>query len=283
MGLTLTRSTKSKSSEVFPSLFSAIFLGALLVEAVGAAGFAARVSPPRYELNANPGDVIRDVLEIGNADSATARFVVRSADWDLNEDGGVIIHPPELQPGSCRPWTRIERRSLTLPPEAVKRFRFEIHVPDDAAAGECRFALLIAPDPQSEAALAQLGDLRFPITGQIAVIVYVAVGGAKPMLDFRNIHLAQINGQTVPVTVFHNAGNAHGRPLGLLEGSDANGQGLDFVVSPAPILPGRTVSIALWPRSPQDAQQSVDFVTPVRIRGPIEWDGGEVDVDTTLE
>ena len=135
----------------------------------------------------------------------------------------MIIHPPELQPGSCRPWIRIERRSLTLPPEAVKRFRFEIHVPDDAAAGECRFALLIAPDPQSEAALAQLGDLRFPITGQIAVIVYVAVGGAKPMLDFRNIHLAQINGQTVPVAVFHNAGNAHGRPLGLLEGSDANG------------------------------------------------------------
>ena len=250
---------------------------------MSAVGFAARISPPRFELTAEPGEVIREVLEIGNADSATAKYVLRTADWDLNDEGGVVIHPPELQPDSCRPWTRIERRSLTLPPEGLKRFRFEIHVPEGAAPGECRFALLIAPDAQSDAAVAEFGDVRFPITGQIAVIVYVAVGGAKPMLEFRQLKLQQVNGTTIPVAVLHNAGNAHGRPLGLLEAVDANGQQLDFVVSPVPILPGRTVTVGLLPRSPQDTQEKVDFVAPVHISGPIEWDGGVFEVDTSLQ
>jgi len=259
----------------------ALLVACVACNAVHAASFAARISPPRFELSGDPGDVLRQVVEIGNADSATAQYVIRTADWDLNEDGGVTVHPPELQPGSCRPWTVIERRTVTLAPDASKRYRFEVRIPDGAPTGECRFALLIAPDPDSST-MARMGNIQFPVAGQIAVVVYVSVGDAGPDLEFQGLRTQDVNGRGLPVAVFHNAGNAHGRPVGLLEGRDADGQLLDFIVSPAPILPGSTKAVALWPQSPDDPEKAVEFKFPLRLRGPIEWDGGNVDVDTTI-
>ncbi len=259
----------------------AVLVSSVLCNGVYAASFAARISPPRFELSGRPGDTLREVVEIGNADVETAKYVIRTADWDLNEGGGVTVHPPELQPGSCRPWTVIERRSLTLVPDASKRFRFEVKIPDDAETGECRFALLIAPDPDSST-MARMGDIQFPVAGQIAVVVYVAVGGARPDLEFQGLRTQAVNGRELPVVMFRNTGNAHGRPVGLLEGRDADGQLLDFIVSPAPILPGQSKAVALWPQSPDNPEETVEFKLPLRLRGPIEWEGGNMDVDTTL-
>ena len=253
----------------------------LVAQTAFAAGFAARISPPRFELAADPGDVLRHVIEIGNADDETGNYVIRTADWDLNESGGVIVHPETLQTGSCRPWSRIERRALSLPPGADKRFRFEVHVPQDAPSGECRFAILISPDPDSPF-LATMGDVRFPVAGQIAVIVYVVVGDARPILELKSFALRDVDGTQIPVAQIFNAGNAHGRPRGLLEGTHADNEAVDFVVSPSPILPGRTVNIPLWPTSPLDSQLAVKLVAPIQLKGPIEWEGGEFPVETTL-
>ena len=62
------------------------------------------VSPPRFELQGKPGEVIRQIVTIENGGDIAANFAIRTADWDLADDGGVTIHPPELQPGSCRPF-----------------------------------------------------------------------------------------------------------------------------------------------------------------------------------
>ncbi|MGI9333568.1 MAG: hypothetical protein ACR2RL_10475 [Gammaproteobacteria bacterium] len=246
-----------------------------------AAGFAVRVSPPRFELTGDPGETIRGVVQIGNADTETGRYVVRTADWDLDDQGNVFIHPPELRPDSCRPWSRIERRKLTIGPGGTKKYRFEVRVPNDTAPRECRFAILISPAPESEA-LGGIGDVQIPVAGQIAVVVYVAVGGAQPTLEVQKITVDDVQGRRLPVALIHNSGNAHGRPEGLLEGRDARGQLLDFTVSPSPILPGRTRSISIWPSSPENAQESPEFAFPVRIEGPIEWEGGSYDVDVEL-
>lgn len=282
----LTRCLKLNRSRPEPSslLYRIGLLCALICPSfsASAAEFAALISPPRFELKAKPGDSLTQLVDIGNDSAAIAQYQIRSADWSLNAEGGAVIHPEELQPGSCRPWVRIERRTLKLAPQATKKYRFEVRVPADAPTGECRFALVIEPTPDKES-LASAGNIKFPIQGQIAIIVYVIVGDASPKLEFRNITLAQINGRTTPVASFHNAGNAHGRPEGVLAGTDANGLELDFSVSSLPVLPGETRAVAIWPQDDPATQSPADFSLPIHLKGKVEWEGGGHELDATLE
>lgn len=239
------------------------------------------VSPPRFELQASPGETLRQIVTIQNAGDRPATFSLRTADWDLSADGGLTIHPPELQPGSCRPWTRIERRSLRLPAQGLKRYRFEIQVPDDAPAGECRLALLVEPGEDAEL-MARARNIRFPVEGRIAVIIYVGIGAAEPQLEVRELRLDEVNGRLTPVAVLHNSGKAHGRPEGFLQGSDASGRRLDFTVAATPVLPGQTRAIPIW-QAPAEGTERVDLQPPLTVRGMIEWQGGEQRVEAVLK
>jgi len=252
-----------------------------LSSAVHAAGFSAMVSPPRFELQGRPGEVIRQIVTIENGADIAASFAIRTADWDLAEDGGVTIHPPELQPGSCRPWARLERRAIRLQPHFDKRFRFEIHVPAEAPEGECRLAILVEPGDDRDV-LATARNIRFPIEGRIAVIIYVRIGDAKPQLEVRELRLETVNGRLTPVVRLHNNGTAHGRPEGFLEGSDTSGQRLDFSIATTPVLPGQTRVIPIW-QTPPEGTGRVDLQPPLKVQGRIEWEGGEHRVDTVLE
>src|ERR1700729_4375981 len=107
-----------------------------------AQGFAALVSPPRFELSAKPGKTLRSVIEVSNRSTAPARYLFHTADWTLSPDFSVSFHD-DLQPGSCRPWVAIERPEVAVPGGGTLRYRFEVAVPPDAPAGECRFAVMI--------------------------------------------------------------------------------------------------------------------------------------------
>ena len=254
----------------------------LLSPSVSIAGtFAAKVSPPRFEFTAKPGAVIRDSVQIGNGAAENAVYDIRTADWELRKDGGVTILPPELREASCRPWTLIERHQLALPPDGLKRYRFEVRVPEDAPDGECRFAILIAPAKGHEAT-AKAGDMEFPVAGQLAVIVYVVVGDAKPELSIDNVDVGMINGRQIPVVRLTNRGNAHGRPGGIIEGRDADGNIIDFIVAPSPVLPGKTATIPLWPASEVGQDEEVAYKYPLELRGRIEWDDNHQDIETKI-
>jgi fimbrial chaperone protein len=266
---------------VLSGLFACLVLTSLACAPALAGGFEAMVSPPRFELQARPGETLRQIVDIQNAGDRPTTFSLRTADWDLSADGGLTIHPPELQPGSCRPWTRIERRSLRLPAQGLKRYRFEIQVPDDTPAGECRLALLVEPGEDAEL-MARARNIRFPVEGRIAVIIYVGIGDAQPRLEVRELRLDDVNGRPTPVAVLHNSGTAHGRPEGFLQGSDASGRRFDFTVAATPVLPGQTRAIPIW-QAPAEGTERVDLQPPLTLRGVIEWQGGEQRVEAVLK
>ncbi len=246
-----------------------------------AAGFAAYLSPPRFELKADPGETLRQTITIGNDSVEDASYEIRTADWDLKVDGGVIIHPPELQAASCRPWSRIERRTLALEPNANKRFRFEIAVPEDAPAGECRVALLITGSADS-AITAEVGNVRLPVRGRVAAIIYVTIGDAKPDLVVAELGAQDRQGRRVPVARMRNRGTAHGRPEGVLRAVDALGVTHELAVATLPVLPGQETDIPLWPTTRAEVQEPPALVYPIKLSGRIEWDGGSVDLDQTV-
>jgi len=249
------------------------------------ATFAVRISPPNFELKGKPGDVLREVITIENADTAPGIYQVRTADWELNKQGGVVIHPPDkpLADSSCRPWTRIERRTFKLLPKRVKRYRFEVHIPGDALDGEWRFAVVISPAPETIDAM-KFGSFNVPVSGAIAVVVYVAVGNAKPELEFKGVAKKKSNGKTSLIVNLHNWGNAHARPSGSVIAKDADGRKAELLLSPFPIMPGETRGISLFADKEISGIENIEeLIFPLYLKGLIEWEGGTYKVDTILE
>ncbi len=272
---------------MFKNLFRALVVmfvftcAAASATCASAQGFSALISPPRFELKGKPGQVLSEAFDISNPENFVAKYEFLTSDWSLTDAGSVAFNDA-LAPGSCRPWTRIERRSLALNARGNRKFRFEVHIPADAPVGECRFAILIGAAPDQDSTVAA-GQLKFPVQGRVGLVVYVSIGDARPKLEFRGLKVAKVNNVPTPVAVFHNAGNAHGRPEGGLDAVDAKGQQLEFVVSPSPILPGQTREIPIWPADPDNSNKTVQFTYPLKLKGIIEWDGGKQAVDATVQ
>jgi hypothetical protein len=257
-------------------------LALCLVFAAGLAHaqFAAFVLPARFELKAKPGEKLAEVLEIGNDDTNPGDYRFRTADWTMKADGGVDFRPDTLDPGSCRPWVRLERHSLKIAGKAKRRYRFEVHVPADAKEGLCRFAILIEPGGEL-APVAPGTGIQMPIVGRLGIIVYVRIGDAKPNLALERLAVQAVNGRDTAVAIFRNTGNAHGRPEGTLAGTDAKGRPFDFTVAPLPILPGETRAIPIWAQDSPDGRPGA-AAFPVKLKGVVEWEGGRQPVDATV-
>jgi len=271
-------------SRLSPPEFLAAVLCTLLVMPAPAAmanGFSVLVSPPRFELAGKPGDVLRGYVEINNPENRPASLEVRTADWDMSETGATTFYPPELQPGSCRPWARIERHELRLPPQTTRRYRFQIEIPADAAPGECRLALLLQA-PEEHAVITQADTLSIPVQARVAVIMYVKVGDASADLVLEKIELDDSNGQAVPVALVHNRGNAHARTSGFVDATDARGRQLEFAVAVLPILPGQTRRIPLSRAFPEGSAPE-PLVTPLDLQGTLEWDDGKLKISSRLQ
>ncbi|HEX4781790.1 MAG TPA: hypothetical protein VH301_13595 [Usitatibacter sp.] len=258
-------------------LAGALAAGAFLLCAdAGAQGFAALVSPPRFELAAKPGEKLRQVMEITNASAQGAKYRLRTADWSLDAAGSVKFDEP-LAAGSCRPWVAIESRQVSVAPGGKYRYRFEIAVPEDAKPGECRFAIMVEGDEQS---VQTPGGPSFPISGRLGVIVYVTIGDAHPELEVVGARVESVNNEPTPVISVKNNGTAHGRLTGFLSGTDASGRKLDFTPSTLPILVGesRTLPLVVY----GDKDEAVKIAYPITIRGKLEWSGKSAPFEQTF-
>jgi len=244
---------------------SALLVASLTAADAYADGFAALVSPPRFELSGKSGGTVRQVFELTNRSGAAARFRIHTADFTLGADYGVTFHD-ELQADSCRPWVAIERPLVSLPAGSTVRYRFEVQVPKDAPAGECRFAIMVEAD---EPSLARAGQVQLPIVGRIGVIVYVIVGDAAPKIEVFGPEVVSLNGQQVPALRVHNAGNAHTRMSGFLSGVDAEGKKYDFTPMELPILPDEVREVFLTPSINGNPSPTLTF--PVTVQGTLEW------------
>lgn len=243
----------------------------LAAPCAAAAEFALAVSPARFELALKPGERSRQVIEITNASPTSATFSIKTADWRLGADNAATFFD-ELQAGSCRPWVAIERRELIMAGGRPYRFRFEIDVPADAPAGECRFAIML--EGQEQLTRMDSGP-PMPFSARLGIVVYVAVGGAAPELNVAGAAVQAVNGQPTPVLQIRNSGTAHGRVGGFLAGTDASGTALEFSPANTPILPGETRGIALGATRPGDPDSAAAIRFPVTVRGKLEWGKGK--------
>ena len=242
-------------------------------------GFLAAASPSRFELRAEPGTVVRQILTIHNLGVVPVQYNIRSSEWDFTEQGK-SIYSDALKPGSCRPWLRMERHKISVGGQGQRKFRFELHVPAETPPQECRLAIFIEGDGDAVTADAGSG-MKLPVKGRLAIIVYLAIGGVEPKLTVNGIRRQQ-DGQYVFQVA--NSGKATGRLSGLLRGSDARGTEYDVSVSTLPVLPGQTRDLGLAFSLPSTKRkQPPTPAYPVRLKGELFWYNQGVKVDTTLK
>ncbi len=231
-----------------------------------AQGFAAYISPPRFEMEMLAGQTQRQVIDIQHVGTEPGHYRVYTNDWSYLPDNAVAFSDA-LAADSCRPWVALERRELTIAPTARYRFRFEISPPPDTPVRECRFAIMIEGlDP----ARVKQDNFSFPVGGRIAVIVYAAVGAAAPLLEIVSSRVAMVNAQQLPVLEVHNSGNAHSRIDGFLTGKDASGAEFEMAPADVPILPGDTRLIAISPVV-GEGQLPPKIQYPLAVKGTLEW------------
>ena len=258
---------------------------ALLIACSGAAAapFELAVAPSRFELSAKPGARTGQSLDIHNLASAPTEVAMRTIDWTYSDTGDITYHD-ELLPGSCRPWVLLERRSVTIAGRSKKAFRFQVEPPADAPRGECRFMIAIeGVEPAQQTVIRSGGaSLSLPVTGRIAVAVYVTLGGAAPQLDIRQLSMAEDGKTRRALVTVSNTGDAHGRLEGSLDAVDNKGRRFELVPEGTPILPGQTRTLALMPKG-EDGQPAPQPVYPVMAKGSLDWEKGSFKIDVELK
>jgi hypothetical protein len=227
--------------------------------------FAALVTPPRVEVSSEAGNTIRQTLEITHVGANASTYRVYTADWTYGKDGTVSFFEP-LQPNSCRPWVALERKELTLNPQAKRRFRFEIAVPPDAPAGECRFAIMIEG---SDITVSTESGVSFPMAGRLGVIVYAKIGKGAPVIEIVSARTVMADGRETPAIEVRNTGNAHGRLAGILNAKDASGASFEVMPNALPIMVGESRTVLLLIASDDKNPARPRF--PLEVSGNIEW------------
>lgn len=245
-------------------LFSAALISTLLPVAALAQGFAAYISPPRFEVQLKAGEPLRQVLEIQHVGRTKGNYRVYTNDWTLGADNSVTFSN-ELAADSCRPWVAIERRELAIEPGARYRYRFEISPPAGTPPRECRFAIMVEGLDTAQVQ----GNISFPVGGRIGVIVYAAIGNVAPQLAIAGTETTQVNGKPVAVLKIINSGNATGRLEGFVDGTDAKGQSVELSPSDMPVLPGETRRIVLAPVV-LEGKTAPELRFPLKAKGSLE-------------
>lgn len=257
-------------------------LTSMLATTVYAGPFEVAVSPSRLELIAQTGQRLGQSLDIQNVGRVPTELNIRTLDWSYSNEGQITYHEA-LLPQSCRPWVTLEKSSIKLNAQAKRSFRFQVQVPANTPRTECRFMLAIeGKEPATHTVLSARGaSLSMPVSGRIAVAVYLMVGGAEPKLTIKQLNVQTVKGQRVPVVMVTNQGDAHGRLEGSLEAKDAKGQAFELVPETTPILPGQTRVLALTPQALAN-QTLAPLTYPLSAQGRIDWDKGSFKINKAV-
>ncbi len=257
-------------------LFGAVFPSMSFAQQGG--GFAGGVSPSRFEVSASAADIVRRSIGFYNLGSRPTDYNISTVEWNYSADGEISF-TKELKHNSCRPWVKLERHKISIVPNPnqARNFRFEMHVPEDQADVECRFAIMVESMGKPHQTTVGSGAINLPVTGRIAVIVYLQVGKVAPKIELVDVSVKPYQGALLPMVNVRNSGSAHGRLSSDLSGTTALGQKIVLHVATSPIMANQTRELPLHIDGEIDGD-----IYPLKLKGKVYADNQTFSIDTTL-
>ena len=219
---------------------SSTFLVALILLAAARTAWPsvmAQVVPSKCNLTCRPGEVLVRDVEIANQGDAPTVVHVTWSDWQMSDDGDLVLVPAGTTPTSLQGLVEFEPADFSVGPGESGHVRVRVHLPAGGPAtrwgvmlSEVRPAVLSAPQfgPRANA---QLGT-TFYLSRIPAEIVDAEVVG----MTFKAV------GDSVAIGVrIRNAGERHYYVGGSIALKDSTGQNVAAGSLPTGVvLPGHT-------------------------------------------
>ena len=188
------------------------------------------ISPPKFEFDANPGQIIRGVIKITNTDTDTLMLTPSVQDFVASGETGqpkFVDAKDSDKAISLGNWVNVNgNKIVTATPKKIAEVPFTITVPSDAEPGGHYGAIFFAPPAGS----GQVG-----VAQRIGALVLVRVKGdinESGKLDIFGTYDKSLEGEklhetsantfysALPVNFtvrYQNTGNIHFKPTGKIE------------------------------------------------------------------
>ncbi|MEA3272150.1 MAG: hypothetical protein U9P90_00605 [Patescibacteria group bacterium] len=200
-------------------------------------GLAITMSPVTFELTADPGDVVSNVIKVSNPSENSIGVRMDAEDFvAVGETGKVAVLEEENETYSLKKWITTYPEYFVLGPGEAKVINFSINVPHNAEPGGHYASVLsvVTADtgPGSGSA----------ITQKVGALVLLSVSGeVREELIIKEFSAPKFMERgPVPLVIrFENIGSVHVRPIGFVSISNSGGEKIDDIAFPQKnILPG---------------------------------------------
>lgn len=207
-------------------------------------GRSISVVPPKFELFANPGDIVTERIKITNNSGVVSTYSILIEDFgSTGEEGQVVLEEEGADAKySLASWIEPSEREIILQPNEEKTLVFNINVPRDAEPGGHYASLLLQSAVDQNAATE--GGAAAQVSQRIGNLVLLRVSGNISESAQIETFEAPARSQTGPVNFtlrVKNDGNVHIRPKGTIIITDLFGRKVDELpLEGANVLPGAT-------------------------------------------
>jgi hypothetical protein len=179
-----------------------------------AQGTGLSVSPLTFELTANPGDEISNIVKVFNTGDSLTPVTMEAEDFSpVGEAGQVAISPEESETYSIAKWVRIEPETFMLEPQEFKAVEFRVSVPLNAEPGGHYGSILASI---SGGTIAGGGTAIAQKVG--ALLLLQVAGEVREQLSINTFEAPQFS-EYGPITLasrFENTGTVHLKPRGFI-------------------------------------------------------------------
>lgn len=104
------------------------------------------ISPPTYELTANPGDILENYVKLIGKSDNTVTYEATVEDFRVEgQEGSVQLTGDDANPNAFSKWFTVEPKTITLSPRETKTVKFTIKVPENGEPGGHFASVLFQP------------------------------------------------------------------------------------------------------------------------------------------
>ena len=229
---------------VLISLISFFSLVIFKVQAQQSVGFS--ISPPTFELTANPGDSIENTIKVENPSDNPINVVVDRRNFTAIGEEGAVGLTEEETTFSIASWMSVSPVEDVIPAKSQKSFTYRINVPLNAEPGG-HFGSVVFRIREAGA-----GQGGATVSQELGALVLLRVAGAtteKAQLEsFKAVRSFYESGPVEFEVRTKNLGNVHVKPRGYVVVSNIFGKTVSRVeIEPKNILPDAIrKSTAVW-------------------------------------
>jgi len=236
VGLVILKMTKKNLTFIFLAvgiLFLTFFNKSFAQESTGVA-----LSPPTFEISANPGDVLKNTIRVENLNDRSIKLVVEKRNFTaLGEEGSVDLTEEET-PFSLASWISVDPSEAEIGPGDTRTFTFTTNVPLNAEPGGHFGSIVFRVG--TDAKVAQTGAT---VSQELGALVLLKIAGQtieKGSLE--SFSAKKLLWEKGPVDFdirVKNDGSVHLKPSGTITITNMMGKRVaHFEVEPKNVLPG---------------------------------------------